>query len=221
MTPSFLIRPVLAILLTAGLAACGAVDSDPHRFETMAERVAAVPLDGSTPVQSAEAPSRPVRTAASNGLRPALRVEVMDPHALWDARDGMVQQASARVAEAAAPVVVRAVTREASNRIETALSRPASEAEPRLRPAIATAARSGQGLVQLGAYSSHEGARAAWNRLKSGGAAWALDGLSPTFETVQIDGRELVRLKVRAPGAGAAALCAAAGIDDPWCRRSA
>jgi hypothetical protein len=222
MTPSLLIRPVLAILLTAGLAACGAVDSDPHRFENLAERVAAVPLDGSAPAQSSATPAAaPVRTAEANGLRPALRVEVLDPHALWDARDGLVQQASVRVAEAAAPAVAQAVTREASNRVEAALSRPAAAGEPRLRPAIATASRSGQGLVQLGAYSSQEGARAAWDRLKSGGAAWALDGLSPTFETVRVDGRDLVRLKVRAPGAGAAALCAAAGIDDPWCRRSA
>lgn len=223
MTPSLLIRPVLAILLTAGLGACGAVESDPHRFENLAERVAAVPLDGSGPAPAA-APgtAAPVRAAASNGLRPALRVEVMDPHALWDARDGMVQQASARVAEAAAPVVAQAVAREATNRIEAVVSRPRAAAEPRLRPAISTVSSAGQGgLVQLGAYSSQEGARAAWTRLKSGGAAWALDGLSPTFETVRIDGRELVRLKVRAPGAGAAALCAAAGIDDPWCRRSA
>ncbi len=222
MTPSLPIRPVLALFLTAGLGACGAVESDPHRFENMAERIAAVPLDGAEPAPVVEATAKPAPTAASTGLRPALRVEVMDPHALWDARDGMVQQASARVAEAAAPVVADAMVREASSRIEAAVARPRAEAEPRLRPAMATAPRAGQGgLVQLGAYSSQEGARAAWDRLKSGGAAWALDGLSPTFETVRIDGRELVRLKVRAPGAGAAALCAAAGIDDPWCRRSA
>lgn len=218
MTPSLLIRPVLALTLTAGLGACGMVDSDPHRFENLANRIAAVPLDGAAPSLPAAAP---VRTAAQEGLRPALRVEVMDPHALWDARDGMVQQASARVAEAAAPVVVQAVTREASARLEAAVSRPAAEPQPRLRPALARTSRAERGLVQLGAYSSPEAARAAWTRLKTGGAAWALEGLSPTFEAVQVNGRQLVRLKVRAPGAGAAALCAAAGIDDPWCRRSA
>jgi len=225
MTPSLLIRPVLAIALTAGLGACGMVDSDPHRFENLAERVAAVPLDGEA-AQPAHA-ATPVRTAKVDGLRPALRVEVMSPHALWDARDGLVQQASAKVAEAAAPVVVQAVSREASNRIEAAVSRPQVQAqaqattEPRLRPALATQPGSSQRLVQLGAYSSPEAARSAWAGLKAGSAAWALEGLSPTFETVQVNGRELVRLKVRAPGAGAAALCAAAGVDDPWCRRSA
>ena len=47
MTPSLLIRPVLALLLTAGVSACGMVESDPHRFESLAERIASVPLDGS------------------------------------------------------------------------------------------------------------------------------------------------------------------------------
>lgn len=219
MKPSLLIRPVLAIALTTGLGACGMVESDPHRFETWARNVAAIPLDGQAAAPAALAPAAAtVRTAAQEGLRPALRVEVMSPHDLWDARDGMVEQASARVAEAAAPVVVDAVVREASGRIE--------QATPRLRPAISqhqtssrpTAAR---GLVQLGAYSSREAAQAAWSRLKAGGAAWALEGLSPTYEAVQVNGRDLVRLKVRAPGAGAAALCAAAGVDDPWCRRTA
>lgn len=219
MKPSLLIRPVLALSLTFGLGACGMVESDPHRFETWARNVAAIPLDGQAAAAAAVTPAAaPVRTAAQDGLRPALRVEVMSPHDLWDARDGMVQQASARVAEAAAPVVVDAVVREASERIE--------QAAPRLRPAISqhqTSPRpsAARGLVQLGAYSSREAAQAAWSRLKSGAAAWALEGLSPTYEAVQVNGRNLVRLKVQAPGAGAAALCAAAGVDDPWCRRTA
>ena len=185
MTPSLLIRPVLAILLTAGLGACGMVEADPHRFENLANRIASVPLDGSEPVSTAV--ETPVRTAAQTGLRPALRVEVMDPHALWDARDGgldgVVRAAAPQVAEAVAPVVIQAAVRETSARVESAARG--------LRPAVPSRP---SGLVQLGAYSS---------------------------ETVQINGRDLVRLKVRAPAAGAAAVCAAAGIDDPWCRRSA
>ena len=54
-----------------------------------------------------------------------------------------------------------------------------------------------------------------------GDAAWALDGLSPVYEGVEVGGRRLTRLKVAAPAAGAAAVCAAAGIDDPWCNRVA
>ena len=209
MTPSLLIRPVLAILLTAGVSACGMVEADPHRFENLANRIASVPLDG-----SASVPAAPIRTADQAGLRPALRVEVMDPHALWDARDGgldgVVRAAAPRVAEAVAPVVIQAAVRETSGRVESAARG--------LRPAVGSRPA---GLVQLGAYSSETAARAAWTRLKSGSAAWALEGLSPTFEAVQVNGRDLVRLKVRAPAAGAAAVCAAAGVEDPWCRRSA
>ena len=93
-----------------------------------------------------------------------------------------------------------------------------------LRPAIARAPavpRAKVGLVQLGAYSSEASARSAWTRLKAGEAAWALDGLTPVYESVDVGGRTLTRLKVRAPAAGAATVCAAAGIDDPWCRRAA
>lgn len=221
MTPSLLIRPVLALFLTAGVSACGMVESDPHRFESLANRIASVPLDGSVPEPRAPqaAPAeRPVR--ADIGLRPALKVEVMEPTALWDARYGAMEDAAGHAARAAAPVLVEAAVTETRARLQQAVSRAP------LRPALAAdrpaaAPRAGGGLVQLGAFSSEQSARAAWARLKSGAAGWALEGLSPTFEAVSVGGRDLVRLKVRAPAAGAAALCAAAGVDDPWCRRAA
>lgn len=225
MTPSLLIRPVLALFLTAGVSACGMVDSDPHRFENLATRIASVPLDGSAPAPQAAA-AAPVR-AADNGLRPALKVEVMEDVELWDARYGAMgdaaERAAGNVARAAAPVVVEAAVTETRARLQQAVDRtPLRPALPaaRLETAPRPADRSAGGLVQLGAFSSEQSARAAWARLKSGAAGWALDGLSPTFEPVSVNGRELIRLKVRAPAAGAAALCAAAGIDDPWCRRS-
>jgi hypothetical protein len=213
MTPSILIRPVLVCFAAAALTACGAVESDPHRFETMADAVAAIPLDDRpAPDDAAPAPEPEPRPS---GLRPALKVEVLDPHALWDARDGLVEKA----AVAAAPAVAEAVVRQASDRIE------AASVQAGLRPAVAarTAAgpRPNAGLVQLGAYSSEAAAHAAWARLRSGEAAWALDGLSPVYEAVEVDGRTLTRLKVRAPASGAAAVCAAARIDDPWCHRAA
>ncbi|NJC42129.1 hypothetical protein GGQ87_002424 [Brevundimonas alba] len=219
MTPSLIIRPVLACLAAATLSACGMVEANPHRFESMADAVAAIPLDG----QGETRQSAPVvRTASDSGLRPALRVQVMDPHALWDARDGIltdaVEQQGQRLAAAAAPAVAEAVVQKVSNRIESAAAdaglRPARAVRPAASP------RAG-GLVQIGAYSSEAAARAAWTRLKSGGAAWALDGLSPVYEGVEVGGRRLTRLKLLTPAAGAAAVCAAAGIDDPWCHRSA
>ncbi|MBF0664926.1 MAG: SPOR domain-containing protein [Brevundimonas sp.] len=207
MTPSLLIRPVLACLAAASLAACGMVEADPHRFETMGEAVAAIPLEteGATDAVAA-------RTAAEAGLRPALQVEVMDPHALWDARDGglrgMAEAQGGRLAAAAAPAAARAVVRDVAARIDDAAARTG------LRPSTAPRTAADAALVQIGAYSSEAAARAAWARLD-------LDGLSPVFEAVEVDGRRLTRLKVRTPADRAAAVCAAAGVDDPWCRRAA
>ena len=211
MTPRLILRPVLACAAAATLSACGMIDSDPHRFESMAEAVAAIPLDDEADAAPAEAPA--VRTASEVGLRPALRVQVMDPHALWDARDGglraMAAEQGERLAVAAAPAVAEAVVQKASTRIASA----AAGLRPARPEREAAAPRSGK-LVQIGAYSSEAAARAAWARLN-------LDDLTPVFEAVDVEGRHLTRLKVRAPASGAAAVCAAAGIDDPWCHRAA
>ena len=109
----------------------------------------------------------------------------------------MVQEVSTRVTATAAEAGLR----------------PALKPEPVARP-VRTA------LIQLGAYSSEDSARLAWARLKSKAEAGVLDSLAPVFEGVDIDGRRLVRLKVAAPAGAAAAVCAAARIDDPWCRRN-
>ena len=216
MTPGFLVRPVALLVAAVGLNACGMVDSDPHRFENLAESVAAIDLEGPS------AGRAPHATAADAGLRPALRVEVMDPHALWDARDGLegaVERAAPRLVAAAAPAVADAVVQQVSDRIDAASSRVGLR--PAVAPRRASAPRTGRSLVQLGAYSSEAAARSAWSRLTSGDAAWALDGLSPVYEGVEVGGRRLTRLKVEAPAAGAAAVCAAAGVNDPWCNRVA
>lgn len=210
MIPAPLFRSVLAAVLASGLSACGAVESDPHRFENLANRIAAIPLDGSrTP--------KAVPSARDLGLRPAqpaaLRVELMDPHDLWDARDGGLDH----LVDRAAPVVARAVVQQVSTRVV------ASAAEAGLRPALKSApvARPERtSLIQLGAYSSEDSARLAWARLTARAGSGVLAGLAPVFEGVDIDGRRLVRLKVAAPAGAAAAVCAAARIDDPWCRRN-
>ena len=209
MTPRLPLRPVLASLACASLSACGVVQEDPHRFEAMAEGVAAIPLDG-------------VQSSRSEGLRPALEVELLSPHALWDARDAdttsPARPVEAKFIEAAAPALADAVVQRVSaeaSRTREAVFRPAVHRDD---PPIRT---EGAALVQLGAYASEASARAAWDRLKSGPAAWALDGLTPVYEPAVVNGRQIVRLKTRAPGAGAAALCAAAGIDDPWCHQAA
>ncbi|HZW16482.1 MAG TPA: SPOR domain-containing protein [Brevundimonas sp.] len=208
MTPSLLLRPVLACAAAAALSACGMIDSDPHRFESMAEAVAAIPLEG----EGQTAPPSTRRTAAENGLRPALRVQVMDPHALWDARDGdlggIAEEPAPRLVAAMAQSPAEAVVRNVSARLDRAVAKAG------LRPAQPPRPRASEALVQIGAYSSEAAAHAAWARL-------GLDEHTPVFESVEVDGRPLTRLKVRTPASGAAAVCAAAGIDDPWCHRAA
>lgn len=214
MMPRLPVRPVLLVLAGASLSACGVVRDEPATFEAMAETVAAIPLDG--------APAARTRTSREAGLRPAVEVEVMSPHALWDAREGDVPPPSAsageRLIETAAPAVAEAVVERASAEIRRAGDAVLRPAVHRPEPVVRT---EGASLVQLGAYGSEASARAAWARLSSGPAAWALEGLSPVYEPAEVNGRHVVRLKTRAPGAGAAALCAAAGIDDPWCHQAA
>ncbi|MEH6665162.1 MAG: SPOR domain-containing protein [Brevundimonas sp.] len=207
MTPTDLIRKGLMGAAILSLGACGMVEGDPDRFETMARRVADIRL---SPQASQDAPAAPA-TAAEAGLRPALRVEVLDPHALWDARDGglrgVIEAAAPAVAEAAAPAIVQA----ASDQVSRAVSE-------NLRPAVSAAApvRTGA-VIQLGAFSSEASAREAWTRFSTGEARAALSGLSPRFEPVTVNGRQLVRLKVGAPAETAAEICRAARVNDPWC----
>ncbi|HAJ02022.1 MAG TPA: hypothetical protein DCL55_02070, partial [Brevundimonas sp.] len=87
-------RVVRALTLGLALSAsgCGWVEHDPHRFEQMAERVAAIPVSLDRPGKGQlETPMK----AADMGLREArpgaVRVEVMDPHDLWEARDGAME----------------------------------------------------------------------------------------------------------------------------------
>lgn len=214
MTPSRMLRPALVTLIGLATSSCGGIENDPRRFESMAQFVADIPL-GDAP--------RAVRTATDSGLRPAmvtaemvadpgdLRVEVMDPHDLWDARDaglrGAVAAAAPAMIEAAAPVVAEAVVRQVADR--------ASEAPARTeRAVVEPVART---TLQLGAFSSPAAAQAAWRRIASAGRT--VGGLSPQFEAVQVDGRTLTRLKVMASDETARAVCRAADAAQLGCLR--
>ncbi len=212
MTPSRMLRPVLLGLAGLATSSCSFVESDPHRFESMAQVVADIDLDGGP---------RPVLTAAETGLRPAmamteadvdpgaLRVEVMDPHDLWDARDsglrGAVEAAAPALIEAAAPVVTRAVVQRVS------------EEAPAHRIAAPTAREVARTTLQLGAFASPAAAQRAWSRIADAGHGVA--ELTPVFEAVQVDGRSLTRLKVSAPIDAARAVCRAADAAQMGCLR--
>jgi cell division septation protein DedD len=226
MTPAKATRPVLiALACVSGLslAGCGAVDSNPHRFGAMAEHVAAIDI----PLTPGDRHARPQgRSAEEAGLRTVkftpVKVAVMDPHAMWDARDAQagvrhdaegeglrdaVIRVTQPVAQAAAPVVARAVVDEAVIRMEVPVLHQAGLRSP------------SQGrTIQLGAYSSQDGARQAWDRLK---IKSDLSGLSPVFEDVKVNGRNLTRLKVGPVSTEtAAALCRSADVAGAWCARN-
>jgi len=92
----------------------------------------------------------------------------------------------------------------------------AAPAQPEAQPLrrVAVTAPSSAVLIQLGAYASQASAQAAWDRLGQG-------DLNPVFEPVEVNGRRLVRLKVRAGSTQARALCERVAASDPWCVRAA
>lgn len=228
MTPAEATRPVLiartligAVVIAAALSGCGAVDGDTHRFRSMADHVAAidVPLD-----PSARQTARSDHSAQADGLRPArfapVRVAVMDPHAMWDARDD--QAGVRRVAEDAG--LREAVIRIVQPKVQAASPVVGGDPTPTPEPAVLhdvglRPAASSQGrTIQLGAYSSPTAAEQAWARLK---ASSDMAALTPTFEQVRVQGRALTRLKVGpVPAETAAALCRSANVADAWCARN-
>ncbi len=237
MTPAAATRPVL-IALTLGLAGCGAVEGDRHSFQSAADRIAAIeiPMDPDAPRPAAAQKTR----AETQGLRPAkfspVKIALMTPYEMWDARDAMagrlgaderrtepepdrepglrgavtrmVQPAVQPAMRAAAPALVEAV-----DRADRPVLRPAV-IRSELRPTSSAEGR----LIQLGAFSSEAAARAAWARLRTQAD---LSDFSPRFEDVEVAGRRLTRLRVGPiPTETASALCAAAQVADPWCRRA-
>lgn len=237
MTPSRMLRPALVCLTLSAVglmtSSCGMVEGDPHRFETLAETVADIRLDGSDP---ARASNTSMQTVEPHALAPAdptasapaghdLRVEVMDPHDLWDARDGLrrtIREETSAIAETAGPTVARAVVQQVSNRMSGSRT---AEAQG-LRPAVVREAEAprvaqvaNRTTIQLGAYSSEAAARSAWTAVSNGKARQALVGLSPMFERVMVNGRPFTRLKVAAPTTAATAICHAVAVSDPWCAR--
>lgn len=211
MTPVSCIGKGLVLLALSALAACGTSESEGQRFEGLANHVSAIdiPLDGKS------SPPR-ARTAQEAGLRGAaapLRVEVMTPYQLWDARDGVLPSAPADD-EGLAPRLVRAAAPAVAQAAVESVKAHAAEA---LRPAFPQS----RTTIQLGAYSSAESARAAWSRLQRGEGGKLLANMTPVYETVEVGGRSLTRLKVPADRATAVAICDAAKVNDPWCARSA
>jgi hypothetical protein len=77
--------------------------------------------------------------------------------------------------------------------------------------------------VQIGSFADEAAARRAWAALKADNAG-LFDGLQPRYERADLGARGVwVRLKVGpvASAAQARRVCAAAGVTDGWCAKSA
>jgi len=140
------------------------------------------------------------------GPRTPMRIEVVEPEVLWDARADGFQAGLRGPMEAAARAGAEAAVQATVERVSAAIERP----QPAARPSGVT--------VQLGAFSSREAAQAAWARL-SGQAALA--ELSPQLEPVEREGRTLYRLRAGPVAAEAVTdVCRAANAGD-WCASTA
>lgn len=186
------IRMIAVVPLTALLAGCGFVEADPNRFERWANGVAAIPVTAESaglrgPILSAQTIG--LRGPIEPGSRTPMRIEVVEPEVLWDARaNGFAATATAAVAEA----VVEQAVAQAPQVVEQAV-------------------RAAERTIQLGAFSSRQAAEAAWAEV-SGHSGLA--GVSPVFEEVQRDGRTLVRLRASVREVHARDVCRAADADD-------
>ncbi|WP_461343827.1 SPOR domain-containing protein [Brevundimonas sp. GN22] len=191
----------------------------------MAEHVSSIPLSPKDvgndslstptllPLNEAPAAHRPARP---------LRVELMSPHQLWDLRDGPLKVPSIEVAEGTTKAVL--VSDNSGQAPVVVLSTDASSPIPVAPTPPATTPATGSGAafrtVQLGAYSSEQAARSAWDRLNTGTNAATLRGLAPQFEPTEVGGRQLVRLRVSAREDRVQNLCQSVASADPWCARA-
>jgi len=199
---AFTVVPVLALLT----AACDpATSKDGTRYQQWAQTVSSIPLD---PAKGQDQPAQqilPLAAPQKTSSEQRLRVELMTPHQLWDARNGPLKVPTMEVLENVSPTeLVRASTSAGVTARPPVPEQPAAAAQPAK-------------LIQLGAYSSEQSARTAWQRVQSS-LGNTTTALQPRYETVEVSGRQLVRLRVAATEAQALHLCQALASNDPWCK---
>ncbi len=209
------LRPLLLLMAsTVGLAACS--EGTDGGYQAWADKVATIPL---TPDDSEQIPSvvtavlAPAEQDEQKRPSPALRVELMSPHQLWDARNGPLKIPTIEVAEGTATPVPVAM------QIDT--TPPVAATPPAPVPPAKSAAPTDTGsrTVQLGAFSTASSAHTAWERLSRGPHGGDLRGLDPQFEPAVVNGRNMVRLRVTASADRAQTLCQTVASADPWCSR--
>lgn len=201
-----LIAPALTLLLSA----CdGSVASDGTTYENWAQSVSTIPLTPASNGGTAPAKEIPLKAPPKPENDNRLRVELLTPHQLWDARDGPLNVPTLQVVEVLSPA-------------EAPVSAPQTRTTPPQASTPQTpASDASTKLIQLGAYSTEQGARQAWQRLKEASGNATLAGLQPQYQSVEVAGRQLVRLRVAASDGQARTLCQALASNDPWCQKPA
>lgn len=200
--------PVFALLT----AACDpAASGDGTRYQKWAETVSTIPLDPASDQGETSQHSLALETAPPPASDKRLRVELMTPHQLWDARNGPLKVPTMEVLENVSPTELVTTNHAAT----TPRSIPAPTPSASLPVPTATK------LIQLGAFSNDEGARNAWKQVQAALGTNGSAALQPRYETVEVAGRQLVRLRVAASDADALRLCQALASNDPWCKSPA
>ena len=215
-------RPLVCLTaLATSLCACSeASETASAPYQDWAEKVATIPL---SPKQG-DAISHPTQVSLpldddpqTERPRQPLKVELMSPHQLWDVRDGPLKVPNIEVAEGTTRAVLVSDPGQPAPTV-TVTPAPRTAPEP-AKPAPVTDGTAFR-TVQLGAYSSEQAARTAWNRLSTGANGSALSGLAPQFEPTEVGGRQLVRLRVSAREDRVHGLCQTVASSDPWCARA-
>lgn len=193
-----------ASLLLSSVAGCkGQTPDDQSPYARWAEQVSSIPL-----LPEADAPSLPSAPKTTKDDAPApLKVELLTPHQLWDARNGPLNVPTIEVNDA-----VTTALKAAASQPPTAS--PAAPVTPASAPATSPSTTR---LVQLGAFSSQQSAQTAWQRIANLNPSFK--ALQPQYEQAVVGEKNLVRLRVYTSPQQALILCEAAGLTDPWCTR--
>jgi len=206
MNPYRVLRPVAVLALASGLNGCGATfENDGHMFQRMADKVAAIPVDGADGSSEAQPKAQTVAAARPSQAPltgPAFDVQVGDALDMPNARDAGLR-----------PVLTAVST----------LTRAAASANAGLRGMAESAAASARPTagktVQLAAFPNDKAAHAAWAALQAKSPA-LLGRLKPEFDHVDLGAKGVwVRIKAGpvVSAADAKQVCAAAGVAARWC----
>lgn len=202
---TLLVVPAFALALVA----CDTGSSaDGSRYQQWAQTVSTIPLDPASGQGETPQSQIALEPASEEPSNKALRVELMTPHQLWDARNGPLKVPTMEVLENISPTEI----------VRTAVTTAAPAREAPQTTATSTPAASPTKLIQLGAYSSEQAARQAWQGVQNSLGTAQANGLKPRFETVEVAGRQLVRLRVATTDDQARNLCQALASNDPWCK---